>query len=264
MSPDPAGMFAVRLAYPQTLNRYSYVLNNPLSLADPLGLDCAYLNDAGTGIESIDQNSSAGECGTTGGYWVTGTLTQASIDANATTISLQGTTNATDVTSASYQQNTTLDVGWYQNTLFNPFGHIALGIGNNTPVGLNPSSDADYLLHLGVDLAGSCVANGNCYNAPYDALSRATVPGAILPQTGTGATPNVVIPITGMQATLIQNAINQSTQAPPPYSIFGPTPACDCGTWAQQMMSAGGVQSGGPAPIPQDLIKQLSQTYGPR
>ncbi|MGC2526762.1 MAG: RHS repeat-associated core domain-containing protein [Candidatus Acidiferrum sp.] len=127
MSPDPAGMFAVRLAYPQTLNRYSYVLNNPLSLADPLGLDCAYLNDAGNGIESVDQNSSAGECGGTGGYWVTGTLTQANIDPNETTISLQGTTNGTDVTSASYQQYTTLDVGWYQNTLFNPFGHIALG-----------------------------------------------------------------------------------------------------------------------------------------
>ncbi|MGB6198302.1 MAG: RHS repeat-associated core domain-containing protein, partial [Candidatus Acidiferrales bacterium] len=70
MSPDPAGMFAVSLAYPQTLNRYSYVLNSPVSLLDPLGLDCAYLNDAGTGIESVDQNSNSDECGQNGGYWV--------------------------------------------------------------------------------------------------------------------------------------------------------------------------------------------------
>jgi hypothetical protein len=212
----------------------------------------------------VDQHSSAGECGQTGGFWITGTLTQAYIDPNATTLSLQGTTNGRDTTSASYQQNTTLDVGWYQNTSLNPFGHIALGIGSNTPVGLNPRSDFDFFLHTLGDFSTSCAANGNCYNAPYDAFSRATVPGAILPQTGTAATQNVVIPITGMQATLIQNAINQSTQSPPPFSIFGPSPACDCGTWAQQTMSAGGVQSGGFAPIPQDLIKQLSQIYGSR
>ncbi len=266
MSPDPAGMFAVRLAYPQTLNRYSYVLNNRLSLADPLGLDCVYLNDSGTGIEKggIDQNSSSGECGKAGGYWVEGTVTQVNIDSNATSISLQGTTNGTNTTSASYEQNTTLNVGWYQNTALNPFGHIALGIGNNTPVGLNPRSDTNYLFHVLTDFAGSCAANGNCYSAPLDALSRATVPGATLPQVGATATQNVPISITGMQATLIQNAINQSTQSPPPYSVFGPAPACDCGTWAQGAMAAGGVQSGPPAPIPQGLIKQLSQIYGPR
>ena len=43
-SPDRAGMFAVSLANSQTLNRYSYVLNNPLSLTDPHGDDCVYLN----------------------------------------------------------------------------------------------------------------------------------------------------------------------------------------------------------------------------
>jgi RHS repeat-associated protein len=38
VSPDPAGLAAVSLAVPQSWNRYSYVLNNPLSLLDPLGL----------------------------------------------------------------------------------------------------------------------------------------------------------------------------------------------------------------------------------
>lgn len=39
MTPDPAGLAAVDPANPQSWNRYSYVLNIPLELADRLGLD---------------------------------------------------------------------------------------------------------------------------------------------------------------------------------------------------------------------------------
>lgn len=39
ISPDPAGLTAVSLTNPQTLNRYAYVGNNPLNRIDPLGLD---------------------------------------------------------------------------------------------------------------------------------------------------------------------------------------------------------------------------------
>jgi RHS repeat-associated protein len=38
-SPDPAGMGAVNPANPQSWNRYGYVVNNPLALTDPSGLD---------------------------------------------------------------------------------------------------------------------------------------------------------------------------------------------------------------------------------
>lgn len=38
ISPDPAGLDAVELSDPQTLNRYSYVSNEPLSFTDDLGL----------------------------------------------------------------------------------------------------------------------------------------------------------------------------------------------------------------------------------
>jgi hypothetical protein len=70
LSPDPAGMQAADLEFPQSLNRYAYVWNNPLSFTDPSGLDCAYLNGAGTGLEKggLDQSSNAGECGRNGGY----------------------------------------------------------------------------------------------------------------------------------------------------------------------------------------------------
>jgi RHS repeat-associated protein len=45
MSPDPTGIFLGNLNDPQSLNLYSYVRNNPLSLIDPLGL-CTSGNDA--------------------------------------------------------------------------------------------------------------------------------------------------------------------------------------------------------------------------
>ncbi|HEV2350589.1 MAG TPA: RHS repeat-associated core domain-containing protein [Terriglobia bacterium] len=40
ISPDPAGLAAVDLTNPQSLNRYAYVVNNPTGFVDPLGLRC--------------------------------------------------------------------------------------------------------------------------------------------------------------------------------------------------------------------------------
>jgi RHS repeat-associated protein len=42
ISPDPAGLGAVSIANPQSWNRYGYVLNAPLQMVDPLGLDGYY------------------------------------------------------------------------------------------------------------------------------------------------------------------------------------------------------------------------------
>jgi len=41
-SPDPLGPGAFNLADPQSLDRYAYVRNSPMSLVDPLGLKCTY------------------------------------------------------------------------------------------------------------------------------------------------------------------------------------------------------------------------------
>lgn len=84
ISPDPSGQSAVDPTDPQTWNRYSYVTNRPMNSYDPLGLDCAYLNDDGTAANNIDQGSNEGECASTGGYWIAGKVLSTSwITANA-------------------------------------------------------------------------------------------------------------------------------------------------------------------------------------
>jgi hypothetical protein len=93
VSPDPHGG---QLDNPQSLNRYAYVVNNPLHNVDPTGMDCVYLNNAGTGVETdkegdqigVDRNSSRAECmgdathKGTGGYWVDGTANRLYTDPN--------------------------------------------------------------------------------------------------------------------------------------------------------------------------------------
>lgn len=60
-SPDPAGIAAANPANPQSWNRYAYVMNNPLALADPQGLWC----DPGSavGCSPNDPNNSGGSLG---------------------------------------------------------------------------------------------------------------------------------------------------------------------------------------------------------
>jgi len=41
-SPDPSGLYYADPTNPQSLNLYSYALNNPLTNIDPTGLYCDY------------------------------------------------------------------------------------------------------------------------------------------------------------------------------------------------------------------------------
>jgi RHS repeat-associated protein len=72
LSPDPSGWGAVDQTTPQSLNRYAYVQNNPMSMIDPEGLDCFYIT--GTGV-SASGSDSAQSCAYNGGTWYQGTQT---------------------------------------------------------------------------------------------------------------------------------------------------------------------------------------------
>jgi RHS repeat-associated protein len=69
ISPDPVGSSAVDPSSPQSWNRYTYVVNNPLRGIDPLGQECVW--DDGS-FDSEHDSSSGGvtQCGDLGGTWV--------------------------------------------------------------------------------------------------------------------------------------------------------------------------------------------------
>ena len=47
LSSDPILQNDLRLLNPQRWNKYTYVINNPLILTDPTGMDAAYVNFSG-------------------------------------------------------------------------------------------------------------------------------------------------------------------------------------------------------------------------
>ncbi|MGA3080001.1 MAG: RHS repeat-associated core domain-containing protein [Terracidiphilus sp.] len=69
LSPDPSGWKAVNQAYPQSLNRYAYVQNDPMSLTDPNGLECVW-DDGSFDSESDPSTGSPGQCQAAGGTWI--------------------------------------------------------------------------------------------------------------------------------------------------------------------------------------------------
>jgi YD repeat-containing protein len=149
--------------------------------------------------------------------------------------------------------DTTVTVGWFRNTIVNPYGHIALGVGDAPLVGLNPASDAQFAAYLSLYTLG-CAGGLAC-----DPLAMTIVPGVILPEDTNSGTllDSVQLNITAQQGIAIQTAMGLSQDNPPPYSVAGPLPACDCGSWTQQMLGFGGIDTGPPTWKPQTLMHQI-------
>jgi len=89
LSPDPSGLSYADPTNPQSLNLYSYVLNNPLRNIDPSGEECVW--DDGS-FDSADdpQTGSAGGCTGQGGTWVNPSLFQNTMLTNGQWTSNQG------------------------------------------------------------------------------------------------------------------------------------------------------------------------------
>ena len=72
-SPDPSGLMYADPTNPQSLNLYSYVLNNPLKLVDPTGMaycqwdDGTHDDSANTGVDGAVNSGT--ECTDRGGTW---------------------------------------------------------------------------------------------------------------------------------------------------------------------------------------------------
>jgi len=69
LSPDPAGWKAANQAYPQSLDRYTYVQNNPLSAVDAAGLECVW-DDGSYDAKDDVSTGNPGGCQGQGGTWI--------------------------------------------------------------------------------------------------------------------------------------------------------------------------------------------------
>jgi len=157
MSPDPADLAAVSPANPQSWNRYSYVLNNPASYIDPLGLQC----------EGVESSLSNGQSSTTYtgcdtweqfwmGWWMAGLMPSRLILNVGETRRLrlpvalprseQSLTQPQPQKPQTTAQGTCTEPTWYQRIGIGALGLVASLTGKTVGVGAGGSAGAGWVM----------------------------------------------------------------------------------------------------------------------
>lgn len=106
MSPDPSGLYYADPTNPQSLNLYSYVLNNPLKFIDPSGLECIWDDGSFDSADDAQTGSHAG-CSAAGGTYAD---PHAFSQLNAGDWSSQANSNLANVATALNSSSTSMTV----------------------------------------------------------------------------------------------------------------------------------------------------------
>ncbi len=114
------------------------------------GDPCAYLNDTGTGVESVDNNSSPGECSSTGGVWIP----------NGGGISLaQDGTNTTVYSADQWRLHQASRAG-LRTMFLGQVGGTAIGCGVGALIAGGATAATDTYPLAGATIPGGCIEEG--------------------------------------------------------------------------------------------------------
>jgi RHS repeat-associated protein len=243
LSPDWSAKYEpvpyAKLDNPQSLNLYSYVLNNPVALADQDGHDgctvegiteCTFaLNDENSTKDPSAEEQQVDEMINAVGQVRKGAQAQAQQQMHYQHNRTQQATVPVTVSKVKANQ---------------PFGHSTIAIGSDHAVGLVPNSTAQ---------AAAAVAVQGDVTANIGVVPHVSVPGHIEPS-NESSEGSVTIFVTPEQANAMRSYIDEASSHPQRYDAA----YHNCTEFSEGVLGAGGVKA--PRDVtPGGLVNDLSK-----